>query len=139
MSAYNGNNPYLTIDGISVAPQFMTVQIDPAVEKVEVTAGAGRAHKQRAEGLYSHKISLKLAYDITNTPLPPVLLPLLRGRHRVIWGPEGSATGKPKHDQYFILDGAKRGQDVKKKDVILDVSGESADDPLTDMDAGGTF
>lgn len=137
MPRYNGNNIYLAIDGNVVGSQFKTVNLEPSIEAVDMTRGAGTTHMMRNEGLRDTTISMTLGYD---TDLVPTWLTLLRpGEHTVEFGPEGSATGKPRHQQKFIFTSAPLEIDVTKQEVVFDISGDGADAPIFDMFAGATF
>lgn len=137
MPSYNGNNIYLVIDGMEVQSQFKSVSLEPSIESVDTTRGAGATHMMRNEGLRDTSISFSLGYD---TDLVPTWLPKLRpGLHTIVFGPEGNATGKPKHQQDFITTAAPLEVTVEKGEVVFDVSGEGAAAPVFDMFAGATF
>lgn len=137
MSSYNGNGIYLSIDGLDVSAQFKSVTLEPSLETTETTRGANREHKQRNAALRDTAISMSLGYD---TALIQTWLQYLRpGLHRVIFGPEGSAAGKPKHEQDFITTEAPLEISVEKTEVVFEIAGEAADEPVYDLFNGATF
>lgn len=137
MSSYNGNGIYLTIDGLDVSSEFKSVSLEPTIETVDTTRGAGTDHRKRNEGLRDTAFSCSLGYD---TAKVPTWLPVLRpGLHTIVFGPEGSAAGKPKHQQDFITTEAPLEISVEKDEVLFDISGEAAAPPVFDMFAGATF
>lgn len=137
MPRYNGNNIWIAIDGNSVGSQFKTVNLEPSIEAVDMTRGAGTNHMMRNEGLRDTTISITLGYD---TDLVPTWLALLKpGRHTVEFGPEGNSTGKPRHLQDFIFTSAPLEIDVTKQEVVFDISGDGADPAIYDMFNGATF
>ena len=133
-----GNDAYLTIDGRDVRGIFRACSITPSNSPVDTTAGAGTTDMKRQPGLNSHDIAMTLAYNTDRVALD---FPVLKTGvvYRVIWGPENGASGKPKHEQDFIFASVPRGQTVEKSPVIFEISGSSADGPISDMDAGDTF
>jgi len=137
MTRYNGNGIYLAIDGNVVHSQFKTVNLEPSIEAVDMTRGSGTTHMMRNEGLKDTTISITLGYD---TDLVPTWFTLLKpGRHTVEFGPEGNASGKPRHLQDFIFTGAPLEISVEKEEVVFDISGDGADAPTYDMYNGATF
>lgn len=137
MADFNGNNVYITIDGVDVSTKFKSVSLESSIESEDVTAGAGATHIQRAEKLRDHTISITLSYD--KDGINGYIANLRPGKHTVIVGPEGNTAGKPKHEQDFILTSNSFEQGVDKPRVVFDISGEAADAPVTDLFNGGTF
>lgn len=138
MATYSGNKDYLTIDGVDMSPYWREAEITPIMETADVTAGANVEHRERNEGLRDYQFSFTIVYDDTQAA---TILPLVRpGRHRVVYGPEGNTSGKPKHDQYFIFTEAPTGGTYEKNEArTFSVSGEAADTPIADMYNGGAF
>lgn len=137
MATYNGNDAYIDLDGTKVDTYFVNVSLSPSIETVDVTAGSGATHRQRAEGLKDSGGSMQIAYDSTNVA---TILPLIEvGTHTLTYGPEGSATGKPKHVQSIIITGAPHTVAVSKDMVVFDVSFEAAAAPTVDMFNGGVW
>lgn len=137
MAQYNGNDAYLSIDGTVMTSWFINVELTPSMESVETTAGSSTTHVERAEGLKDTSISLQIGYDAASasTQLPLVEV----GTHTVIYGPEGSTAGKPKHEQSFIFEKAGHAVNVKKTHVIFAIDGVGAATPTTDMFSGGVW
>ncbi|MCZ2097238.1 MAG: hypothetical protein LC121_13460 [Anaerolineae bacterium] len=137
MATYNGNDVYLDLDGTQVDSYFVNVSLEPAIETVDITAGSGATHRQRAEGLKDSGGSMQIAYDVTAIA---TLLPLIEvGTHTLTYGPEGNGNGKPKHVQSIIITGAPHTVAVSKDMVVFDVSFEAAAAPTTDMFNGGVW
>lgn len=137
MATYNGNNAYIDIDGTRIDTYFVNVSLNPSIETVDITAGSGATHRQRATGLKDNGGSMQIAYDDTNIA---TILPLVApGAHTLTYGPEGNSAGKPKHVQAIIISGAPHTVAVSKDMVVFDVSFEAAAAPTTDMFNGGVW
>lgn len=137
MTAYNGNNIYLVIGGIEVQSKFKKVNLEPSIETVDTTRGAGTNHMQRSPGLEDTKMSATIGYD---TPGIQTQIKYLKpGQYTIIFGPEGNAPGKPKHVQDFIINSAPLEIAVEKSEVAFELKMEAADAPLMNMFAGATF
>ena len=138
MAQYNGNNPYLKFDAVDVAAYFVSVSTDFGGSSVDITAGAGRSHVQRAGGLRDYSMSVTLTYDADSvntyiTKLQPQQIV------EVEYGPEGNTTGKPRHLQKFVVDSVSVPQSVKKDHVTFEIKLSGADEPTADMTAGDVF
>ena len=138
MPEFADNGAYLTVNGRDVGPIFRAASITASNSVQDTTAGAGVSDMKRQPGLGSHDISMTLAYntdrvatDITNLKTGVIV--------RIVWGPEGNAAGKPKHEQDFIFASNVRAQSVEKTPVVFELSGSSALAPISDMDDGDTF
>ena len=138
MAVYSGFNDFLSIDGTDVSPYIRDVELEESMETAETTAGSGVANRTRNTGLKDHTLSFTIVYDIDDIA---TWLPLLKpGEHTVIWGPEGNATGKPKHEQKFIFESAPLSGNYEQSEArTVPVSGVSSEAPTTDFWAGGTF
>ncbi len=137
MAIYNGNNAYIDIDGTRLDTYFVNVAFEPSLETVDITAGSGATHRQRAEGLKDSAGSMTIGYDVTNIA---TILPLIEvGTHALTYGPEGNGAGKPKHVQSIIITGASHTVAVSKDMVQFDVSFEAAAAPTVDMFNGGVW
>jgi hypothetical protein len=137
MAQYNGNGYYVDIDGTNISSYVIEMSLEPAVEAVDVTAGASTTHRERNAGLKDYTFSMSVGYDDSAAS---TILPLVApGAHTVTFGPEGSANGKPKHVQSFIIEGAGHTVAVSKSHVVFSVSGSGAAAPTTDMYAGGVW
>lgn len=137
MPAYNGNQIVLIIDGIRAEAIFKSVNLEPSIESVDVTRGAGTDHMQRKPGLADTKLTATLGYQTER--LQRDLRYMKPGEHYVVFGPEGEAAGKPRHSQAFILTSAPLEITVEKGEVAFELSFEGADAPDADMFDGATF
>lgn len=137
MPAYNGNQIYLSIDGVEVQAEFKRVQIEPKISSVDVTRGAGTEHMQRATGLSDTSFSVTVGYQTHK--IQQQIAYMRPGVKQIVFGPEGDAPGKPKHVQDFILTGAPFEITVEKGEVAFELSFEGADAPVVDMFNGGVW
>lgn len=137
MATYNGNNAFLSIDGVDVSGFWTAFTLSPSVESVDVTAGSATAHRERAEGLADTSCSGTIVYDAAS--VSTYIQKVKPGSHTIIWGPEGNTTGKPRHEQVFIITEAPHTVGVEKPMVAFEFSGEAAAAPTYDMMAGVTF
>jgi hypothetical protein len=138
MTAYNGNGIYLSINGIVTASDaFKSVDIKPKIDTVDTTRGAGATHVQRSTGLDDFDISIDIGYEIET--IQTQLQFLRPGRYTVIFGPEGNASGKPRHQQDFIFTESPLKIEVKKSEVVFAMKGTAAAAPVFNMYAGATF
>ncbi len=131
MPEFNGNKAYIAIDGVHVYGHFVSVKIEPSIDKVDVTNGSGRKGKKRNIGLEDWICEVALACKDDAWDILPLLAP---GKHTITVGPEHNngvpTPGTPRHQQDFIFDGAPWEQEVSKSLVLLENSGEQADDPV---------
>jgi len=138
MAKLNGNNVYLTIDGVDVKAYWKSVSLNPTADTTDVTAGANTTHKQYEAGLIDTDMSATLAYDDVNQA--SYIQRLAVGQKvLIVYGPEGATSGKPKHEQYFIVTSAATEQTVMKDAVVFDMSFRGADAPVVDMYDGGVW
>lgn len=137
MTALNGNNAYLSINGIEVQSKYKTVKLEPSIATIETTRGAGTAHVQRATGLQDTKLTVTVGYDVET--IQTQIGYLKPGKYTVIYGPEGNGTGKPRHQQEFIMTGAPFEIKVDKSEVVFEMSLEGSDAPVADMFSGAVF
>lgn len=138
MAQFNGNNPYLKFDAVDVGAYFVSVNPEFGGGSVDITAGAGRSHVQRAGGLRDYSMSVTLTYDADNVN---TYIAKLRPQQviEVEYGPEGNAVGQPRHKQKFVVDSVSHTQDVKKSHVTFEIKLSGADEPTADMMAGDVF
>jgi hypothetical protein len=134
MAKYQNNNWYLDIDGTDMSSYVVDITLTPAITSVDITAGSGTDHMQRGEGLYDHTISITIYADDAGAYAKT----LLKGIHTVTFGLEGSASGKPKHVQGFILTPVHT-TNVAKDFVVFTTTGEATGAPTTDMFNGGVW
>lgn len=138
MPEYNEFLDYLEIDGVDVSHLIRDVELTRTLETADVTAGSGVTHRKRRAALADHEISITF---INDTDFEAVLRPLIvPGEHVVVWGPQGRATGLPKHEQAFIFTELSNAANYEQTDVrTFPVSGSAAAAPVADRFAGATF
>ena len=136
MAKYQDNNWFLSIDGITVSSYLIKVSLDPSVESVDITAGSGTDDRQRGVGLKDHSLSFDIYHD---TAAGYALTLIAVGSHAFIYGPEGNASGKPKHTQTMIIESAPHEVGVEKPLVAYSVSAVGAAAPSDNMFAGGVW
>ena len=138
MATYSGFDDFVSIDGVNVSAYIRDVELSPALETADVTAGSGVSHRERNPGLKDHEITITFVHDPSYFA---TLTPLIRtGTHTIIWGPEGNATGKPCHEQSFIITENGTAGNYEQSDArVFSVSGEAAAAPVRDMFNGGVF
>lgn len=136
MAKYQSNDWFISIDGTTVSAYVTKVDLDPTIDSVDITAGSGTDFRQRGAGLKDYSISFDIYHDDGAAWALTLITP---GSHAVIFGLEGNATGKPKHTQTFIFEGAPFGTEVEKGMVLYSVSGSGAAAPSDDMFAGGVW
>ena len=139
MAVLTGNNPALTIDAVDVTADFIDVSIERTAPSIDITAGGGATHMERDFGLLDTKMSVTLAYDTTTVDTNiPKFNP--QAAYAIVYGPEGSSAGDPKHDQSFVcVSSSMTGQNVAKGRVVFELSFEGAAVPTTDFFNGGTY
>lgn len=137
MASFNGNDAYLTIGGTDVSGFWTGFTLTESIEAVDVTAGSGTDHRERAEGLADTSCSGTIVYDAAS--VSTYIQKLKPGTYTIIWGPEGNTAGKPKHEQSFIITEVSHSVTVDKKMVVFEFSGKAAAAPTYDMHAGATF
>lgn len=139
MPAFNGNNGYLTINAVNVSGYSTEMGIEASNATVDVTAGFGTEHMQRAAGLNDTKANAVIAY-LAGQVATYITQLHVGSEAVVVWGPEGNVSGKPKHQQKFIVASSSGPKQTVKKDmVVFEISFEAADAPIEDMYAGAVF
>lgn len=139
MATLNGNNAYLSFNGINVSGYFTDeIAHSASNSSVDITAGAGATHVERAAGLSDNTMDFVLVYDTAD--LPTYRTALVEGTIAdVIWGPEGNVSGKPKFQCSMLLTEAKVTQQITKERVAFEVSFEGAAAPTATITGGSTF
>lgn len=137
--ASNTNAYYLAADGYDISGKITEVTPKGEVDTEDVTAGANTEHVQKAAKLRDTSMSFSVAYIAS--AVPQYIYRIQPGaRVNLVYGPEGTASGKPKHQQDVIIksvDGPK--QDVGKTMMVFKADCEAADAPMVDIYKGGTF
>lgn len=136
MAEYVGNNYYVKIGSYNLTPYVKSVNFEPTAETVETTRGNAE-YKSRAPGLKDARLSVVVGYDTNLAAFRAAMKP---GDVFVVdYGPEGNVTGKPRHTQAMICEGAPFEVNVNKDEVAFECSYIGAVAPTVDMMNGGTF
>lgn len=138
MARLAANSYYVTIDGTGICGHITEVKMSTTNETIDITAGCNIEDVQRAPGLNDRSMSMVIVYDKDELDN---YLPKLRVGEivRVIFGTEGNAAGKPRHEQDFIVDKNEFDMNAKKKRVEFSVNFTQADAPVADILNGGVF
>jgi hypothetical protein len=110
---------YVSWKGVNVSAYFTgEVGIENNVADVDVTTGAGTDYKVSAAGLITSTVKLSLAYEVT--AWIGTIAPLLQvgDTGTLIYGPEGNASGKPKHEQSMMLQKISGPKNTIGKDKV---------------------
>lgn len=150
MATYNGNNEYLSMNGTVIADPnsandsvFRKMEMKLTTADTDTSGGSGQEWESHDGGLSVINTNIEINYDtaLIGTHLDAVLNSVGRGTViPIISGPEGNATGKPKHDQDFLITGVD-GPHVNhdKQRVFLNITGISKRAPRSNLYAGDTF
>jgi len=135
---FNGNSPYVKINSTDVSPLFAKINLQRTGNTTEVTAGSGATDKMRKPGLADTKLKLKLGYKVGSVPDYITQLDALT----VItleYGPEGQLSGKPRHQQDFIITSTPIEQTINADEVAWEIDADAADAPVYNMYAGAVW
>ena len=140
MATLNSNNVYLSWDGTRI-DGYWTGEVNKSetVNTVDVTAGSGATHIERASGLLDNSLSFNIVYD--DADLATYVGKLKAGtKGTLIFGPEGNGSGKPKHEGSMILQSVTGPQPtIEKGMVMFELSFEGAAAPTATIANGDTF
>lgn len=139
MSNLNDNILYLALDGVDVCTGiFRSVEFNPSNSPQETTSGCGVDHVQREPGLNDTTMRFSVTYRKDNVN---AYIRKLRPGNVVLveYGSEGRTSGKPRHEQYFIVSGSPHGREVSKTLVEFNVDMVAQDEPIIDMMDGGVY
>jgi hypothetical protein len=138
MAMLAANTIYLAIDSVDVKSYFTEVTLEPSNNSIDITAGSGTEHVERAAGLNDTSISMSIGYDAAD--VQTYIQKIRPGQVLSIeYGPEGNTSGKPKHVQTFNITGAGFTVNVDKSFVVFDVQGEGAAAPSSNMFTGSVY
>jgi len=150
MAALNGNNEYVSINGRVVgaasgadANIYRKVEMDLATGDEDVSGGSGINWEEHADKLSKINFKVTIIYNPTTVSADIDAITNSLGRGTVVAlvrGPEGNATGKPKHDQDVLItaiSGPGTGHD--KPAVLFEITGISSGAPRSNLYAGDTF
>ena len=140
MATLNGNNVYLDFGGVRLDGYWTgEVSKDTSTSTVDITAGSGATHVERASGLSDNNLSFSIVYDDEN--LASYISQLVSGTKATLtYGVEGNATGKPKFECVMILSSVTGpSPSVAKGMVMFELSFEGAAAPTASIANGDTF
>lgn len=140
MATLNGNNVYLSFDGTQLDGYWTgEVSKSSSINTVDITAGSGATHIERAGGLKDNTLGFNIVYD--DADLATYVGKLAIGtKATLVFGPEGSASGKPKFECSMILQDVTGPQpSVEKGMVMFELSFEGAAAPTATIEGGDTF
>jgi hypothetical protein len=137
--ASNTNKWYVAADGYDISGLITEINPDGSVDTEDVTAGSGTEHVQRKPKLRDTAAKFSAAY--IDGQVPQYIYRIQPGAIiNLVYGPEGNASGKPKHQQMFIVKKAEGPkQAVDKPMMLFKMDLEAADAPMVDMYKGGVF
>ena len=139
MPTFNGNSPFLSINGISVATPFVDVKMSGKNKTVDTTAGTGVNDLQRSPGLNEYDYKITLAY-LAGTVSTYIQQLKPGSNYNIEYGPEGAVSGKPRHVQNVIVETADlSGQSASKDRIEFALSAVSNGAPSVDMYSGGVY
>jgi predicted acyl esterase len=95
----HGSKAALSIAGSAIGPWTTNSELKRAADASETTAYGAEGHEYADdEGLKAHTFTCSGWYDKTATTGTEAVLGGQEGRNlAVVWGPEGSAQGTPRH------------------------------------------
>lgn len=141
MAQYNGNNAYLSFDGLAFSTYYADeISLEQSAETEDTTHGAGATHIMREPKLNDHSFDIVIIYDVAN--LGTYKAKLQAGKKGVvIYGPEGNVAGKPKFECEMILTSVAQTQSIEKSKVQFELSFEQANTPVSTLtgDLAGVF
>jgi hypothetical protein len=140
MAEYNGNDIYLRVNAVDVEGRWREFDMSLDRGDEDVSAGAGIEWEKHNDKLKSVKAKLSVIYDDVAAAADFAALWTVTGKVAVIYGPEGSATGKPCHNQSFLItsiSGPTTGHD--KPAVMVEMDMISTGVPTKNIYAGDTF
>lgn len=113
MTSYTGQNLYVTFGGTALQADYRSFEPESEIGTEDGSAGAdvGRTYKTT---LKDGKASYK-ARSISGTSGTPEWITLAEGAQgTLVWGPEGTASGKIKGSVYAILNSRKLPNEYDK-------------------------
>lgn len=96
MAHFTGADLYITFGGIALHADYRTLSVDESTGTADTTAGTDE-YQSHVITTKSVEMSLTLLYD-NATAGTAAATALANGKQGTLeWGPEGTATGKPKY------------------------------------------
>lgn len=140
MAEFNGNSIYLRMNAINVEALWKKMDISQAVGDEEVTAGSGSTHEEHAAKLIAAKAKITLAYNDAQAATDMAALWSASHVIAVVYGPEGSAAGKPCDNRNWLITNiAGPSTDVAKTAAVLEFDLVGTGTPTKNIHAGDTF
>lgn len=140
MAEYNGNSIYLRMNGVNVESLWKSMDISLSVGDEDVTAGAGSAYEEHAGKLRGAKAKIQLAYNDTQAATDIAAQYAASMVIAVVYGPEGSAVGKPCDNRSWLITGISGpSTGVDKPAVMLEFDLVATGTPTKDIHKGDTF
>lgn len=140
MAEFNGNNPYLTMNGVDVTARWREIEVNMKFNDIDVSAGAGIVWEKHAAGLANWEGKIILVYDDTQAATDFAALWTANHEVEVIYGPEGNTAGKPCHQQDVVIIGMTGPKQVYNKPlVMIEFDIRSRDEPTKNIFEGDTF
>jgi hypothetical protein len=139
MAVTNTNSVYLSWNGFNISGYWAEeLNYEPSVDSEDMTAGAGATHVARLPKLKDNKMGFMVMYD--DSTIATYVQNLKEGTvGTLIYGPEGSTTGKPCFTGSMLLESIKFSQSVDKKKLAFEVSFLQAATPTKTIQNGDTF
>jgi hypothetical protein len=140
MAEYSGNDVYLSINGKNVGGLWRGFEMTFNSGTEDTSAGAGIDWEKAAAKLQHITAVGTIVYDDVTAAADFTALWEDDMIVRVIYGPEGDVSGKPKHEQDFKIEsipGPATGHD--KPLVTLEFRMRSTGVPQSNIYAGDTF
>jgi hypothetical protein len=140
MPEYNGNDIHIQMNAVDVGARWRSFEMTLNIGDENVSAGAGIDWEKHASKLKNISATLTLVYDDTAAANNIAALATANDIVAIVYGPEGNATGKPKHEQSFkvnSVEGPSTNHD--KTLVVLTYSLISSGVPTSNIYAGDTF
>lgn len=140
MPEYNGNDIYLTMNAVDITARWRSFEMSLGIGDEDVSAGAGIGWEKHASKLKVVQGTIVLVYDDTAAAADQAALYTADSIVAVVYGPEGNAAGKPKHDQDFLITGISGPTTNHDKTLVtLEYSVTSTGEPTSDIYEGDTF
>lgn len=139
MPAFVGNSPYLKINGQEICGDWISIDPSFGGNTQDTTHGCSTTHVKREPGLRDYTFTVVITWP---NAASQTLLGQLQPQTKVAfeYGPEGNATGKPKHVQDCIIDSLDGiSQSVEKAPVTVTINLSGADVPTSDIMAGASY
>lgn len=113
MASFLGTNAVISFGGTAINTYYRKAKSDESIALVDKTAGAD-THMSHLAALRETKFTVDFVLD--GTTVWEALTPGTSSA-ALIWGPEGSTSGKPKYTATAIV--AKRTKDETYNDLVV--------------------